>query len=301
MATVEVVDYAFTAINEQALAAAGKVGAGRYVGPGSAGKHLTPTEVKRLHAAGLSIWLNVEGAAGDASAGWSLGIAHATQGENARIALGAPAVPLYFAVDFDVTPGQWPSVRQYLRGAATVVGFRRVGVYGGINAVTWADRDACAAWFFQTYAWSGGRWFPGNHIEQYHNGVALAGGTVDLGRAKQANYGQWAPPGAPAFTRPKEADMAHFLSVPNGGQYMADPCFERIWPFDNYPLWQKVYAAAGKPPTVMVDLADVNAGMYGQMMGTYKVPRVATTPGTGPSAAEIATAVVDEEHARLAD
>jgi len=216
---IEVVDYAFTTINERALAAAGKAAAGRYVGPGSAAKHLTPTEVARLHAAGLSIWLNVEGAAGDAAAGWSLGISHAGQAENARIALGAPAVPLYFAVDFDVTPGQWPSVRQYLRGAATVVGFRRVGVYGGVNAVTWADRDACAAWFFQTYAWSGGRWFPGNHLEQYHNGVALAGGTVDLGRAKQANYGQWGPAGT---VTPLEDDMMKFVRTETGAVWLTN-------------------------------------------------------------------------------
>jgi hypothetical protein len=48
-----------------------------------------------------------------------------------------------------------------------------------------------AAWFWQTYAWSAGVWAPGNHIEQYQNGVALAGATLDLDRALTADYGQW--------------------------------------------------------------------------------------------------------------
>jgi len=290
----EVVDYAFTTVNERALAAAGKVAAGRYVGPGSAAKHLTRDEVARLHAAGLSIWLNVEGAAGDAAAGWSLGISHAGQAENARIALGAPAVPLYFAVDFDVSPGQWPSVRQYLRGAATVVGFRRVGVYGGVNAVTWADRDACAAWFFQTYAWSGGRWFPGNHLEQYHNGVALAGGTVDLGRAKQANYGQWAPAGTPT---PAEDDMLKFVRVSDGSTPGA------VWLTNGVSRYHipdpGAYAIAlktwGQTTSDVVSIREAELPAYGADIS-------ATGPGgSGPSTGQIADAVVDEMHNRLAN
>jgi hypothetical protein len=139
-------------------------------------------------------------------------------------------------------------------------------------------------------------------VWQYTDKQVLNGVPCDFNRY-QGTQAQLAAlfAGTPPPPSKTEVDMAHFLSVPNGGQYMADPCFERIWPFDNYPLWQKVYAAAGKPPTVMVDLADVNAGMYGQLMGVYKVPRVAPAAGTGPSAAEIADAVVDEEHARLAE
>ena len=289
----EVVDYAFTTVNERALAAAGKTGAGRYVGPGSAGKHLTAAEVIRLHAAGLSIWLNVEGAAGDATAGWSLGIAHARQAEAARTALGAPPVPLYFAVDFDVTAGQWPSVKAYLGGAATVVGVARVGIYGGYNAVVWAARDKVAAWFFQTYAWSGGRWFAGNHLEQYHNGVSLAGGTVDLGRAVQANYGQWAPAGAPPSLARREVDMPGLFQIKgNDTLYLSDGFRRKTLTLQ---MWTDFKETWGNVPIAScATQADLDA---------IAGPDWATLAAgvAGPTAAQIATAVVDEEHARLAD
>jgi hypothetical protein len=55
----------------------------------------------------------------------------------------------------------------------------------------WAKRDRVARWFWQTLAWSGGRWAGHNHLEQYRTGVSLAGGTVDLCRSKTADYGQW--------------------------------------------------------------------------------------------------------------
>lgn len=270
--SVEVVDYAFTAINEQALARGGKHGAGRYVGPGSAGKHLSATEVIRIHAAGLGIWLNVEGMSGDAAKGRRLGIIHAQQAEDARKALGCPPVPLYFAVDFDVTAGQWPNVKSYLGGAASVIGPARVGVYGGINAVTWAARDRAAAWYFQTYAWSGGRWFAGNHLEQYHNGVPLAGGTVDLCRALQANYGQWAPPG----TTPPEDDMTPEQAI------------------DFEALIYRVEALTYDRPTVVggpkvgetnalhAHLAEIDAQLVALKAAAY----------AGPSAADIAKAII---------
>jgi hypothetical protein len=35
------------------------------------------------------------------------------------------------------------------------------------------------------------RWHPRAHLQQYRNGVALAGGTVDLDRAATVDYGQW--------------------------------------------------------------------------------------------------------------
>lgn len=187
----EGVDYAFSSPSATSLAAAGKAFAMRYVGPGSATKHLTAAERDRLWAAGLAIVLLAEGAEGDALGGSNVGAAHARSAQQAAAALGAPNLPVYFAVDFDVTTGQWSAVANYLRGAASVIGAARVGIYGSVRAIQWAARDKVAAWFFQTYAWSAGQWYAGNHVEQYRNNQSLAGGTVDLCRAKVANYGQW--------------------------------------------------------------------------------------------------------------
>jgi hypothetical protein len=192
----EGVDYSFQVPSAAGLAAAGKHFAGRYVGPGF-GKHLTVPERDALFAAGLDIFLNVEQWEGSAAGGYGVGQYHASLARDHAAQLGAPDhTALYFAIDFDVSSKGWPAVREYLRGAASVVGIERVGVYGGINAVTWAARDGVASWFFQTYAWSDWQWFGGNHVEQYRNHVELAGGNVDLCRAPVGNFGQWRADGA---------------------------------------------------------------------------------------------------------
>jgi glycoside hydrolase-like protein len=186
------VDYAFSRPNIAQLAAAGKRFACRYGGPGSLSKQLSPGEAQALAAAGIAIVANAEGAAEGLLGGWSTGVSWAQDAEAHFAACGMPASrPIYFSVDFDVQSGQWAAVASALRGAASVVGASRVGVYGGRRAIEWARRDGAAAWFWQTYAWSGGVWVPGNHIEQYQNGVSLAGATLDLDRALTDDFGQW--------------------------------------------------------------------------------------------------------------
>ncbi len=196
MAT-EGVDYAFSSPSPLGLAAAGKRFAMRYVGPGSDPKHLHASERDALWQAGLSIVLLAEGQSGDANKGYDMGVTHARSADTAAKALGAPAhIPIYFAVDFDVTSSQWPAVANYLRGCASVIGLARVGVYASVWGLKWASLGQTATWFFQAFApaWSGGSnaapW-PYAHVVQYHNNVTLAGGTVDLCRAQVDVIGQW--------------------------------------------------------------------------------------------------------------
>lgn len=191
---IEGIDYAFPprpAIAE--LVRLGKQFACRYGGPGTLDKQLDPQEARDLSAAGIAIVANAEGAANGLAGGWPAGVSWATKAEARFAECGMPPDrPIYFSVDFDVVAEAWPNVRDALRGAASVLGdVDRVGVYGGRAAVEWARRDGVASWFWQTYAWSGGRWAPGNHIEQYRNGVDIAGADCDLNRALQSDYGQW--------------------------------------------------------------------------------------------------------------
>lgn len=189
---MEGVDFAFSNPSPAGLAAAGKRFAMRYVGPGTSPKHLTVAEADALKRAGLSLVTLVEGATGDPKGGFSVGVSHARSAVAMLKARGFPTNrPMYFAIDYDVSSSAWPAAREYLRGAASIIGAGLVGIYGEHDAMAWAARDGVAAWFFQTYAWSGGRWFAGNHVEQYHNGVSLAGGTVDLCRSKKVDFGQW--------------------------------------------------------------------------------------------------------------
>jgi hypothetical protein len=81
----------------------------------------------------------------------------------------------------------------------------------------WAARDGVAAWFFQTYAWSGGLWYGGNHVEQYKNGVIVAGGEVDLCRSVKAEFGQWRAHGGGG-----EFDMATLIMGEDGQPWAAN-------------------------------------------------------------------------------
>ena len=189
---IEGVDYSDGRPSPAGLVNVGKHFAGRYVGAGFGPKMLLKSEAVELSDAGLMIVSLVEGASDGALGGYGAGVQHATQARQWHANQGFPwPVPCYFAVDFDVTAEQWPTVASYLEGAASVIGLPFVGIYGGIRAMEWAQRDDVASWFFQTYAWSGGLWAPGVHIEQYQNDVYIVGGTVDLDRAPTVEYGGW--------------------------------------------------------------------------------------------------------------
>ena len=176
----EGVDYSFARPDPAALYAAGKRFAGRYVGPGW-GKLLDADESAALHAAGLDIFLNAEGVANGAAGGYAVGVSHARMARAQARSLGAPdTTAIYYAVDFDVSSKGWAAVRQYLQGACDTDGVAQVGIYGGLNAVTWAHRDGVASWFFQTYAWSYGLWFEGNHAEYIEDLRRRKGDDADM-------------------------------------------------------------------------------------------------------------------------
>lgn len=220
--TREGVDYAFARPSLPGLFGAGKAFIARYGGPGSLGKQLTRTEAQAAKTAGLYVVALAEGAAADPLNGRITGRNHATSANAHFAGVGMPAFrPIYFAVDSNVTVDQWPRVVDYFRGVVDVLPLSRIGIYGGYNQIRWAQRDRLASWWFQTYAWSFGRWAGGNHLEQYRNGVTLVGGLVDLVRALVSDYGQWVPGG----------------SAPNntGGQSMTSPA----------DLWGYEFSSAG--------------------------------------------------------
>lgn len=190
--TAEGVDYAWDRPSVAGLVAAGKRFVVRYGGPGSYGKQLDAAECQALLAAGLSIVANAEGTANGLLGGRTAGMAWARSAEEHFRALGMPADrPIYLSVDFDADGSDWPAIDAALRGAAEVIGAGRVGVYGGFDTIAHCAAAGTARWFWQTYAWSAGRWHDRAHLRQYDNHVPLAGGTVDLCKAMVDDYGQW--------------------------------------------------------------------------------------------------------------
>ena len=192
MAFAEGVDYSFDRPSLSALKSAGKAFCMRYHGAGTSNKWITKTEAAAIHAMGLAVVALCEGAEGDALNGYAQGQAHARAADAGWFSVGLPNDrPIYFAVDFDMQVSQRPAVAAYLNGCASVIGANRVGVYGGIKCVDWAYQNRLAAWFFQTYAWSGGAWAAHTHVQQYSNNHIIGGGAVDYDRAMVADYGQW--------------------------------------------------------------------------------------------------------------
>lgn len=304
---MEGVDYAFSNPSPAGLAAAGKRFAMRYVGPGTSPKHLTVAEADALKRAGLSLVTLVEGATGDPKGGFPVGVSHARSALAMLKARGFPTDrPMYFAIDYDVSATAWPAAREYLRGAGSVIGPGLVGIYGEYDAMVWAARDGVAAWFFQTYAWSGGRWYSGNHVEQYHNGASVAGGIVDLCRSRKADFGQWGQGGiAPPQTGGH--DMVIY-QLPNG--WVGCSTGTTRYGYATEADLKEAMAAFGI--TTLRKITDAQLGAYGIDVRTIDGDQLTLTDeqvkalglviiDAVPSAAEVADAVVDEEANRLKD
>lgn len=219
---IEGVDYAFPPHpNIGQLAAAGIRFACRYGGPGTAPKHLTLSEAQALNAAGIAVVANAEGSANGLINGFAAGASWASDAEAHFRACGMPpGRPIYFSVDFDTTSGDWDELDSAMDGAASVIGRERVGVYGEYSIIEHFAANQKARWYWQTYAWSLGRWSSHNHIEQYHNGVDLAGADVDLNRAMRSDYGQWTVGGTDVDRSDVVDIWQHYLAP--GGYNMQD-------------------------------------------------------------------------------
>ena len=206
MSTINGVDYSWARPGGAAIKAAGFDFAVRYIDyPGANGKGLTPDEMADLHGNGVAVCLVFESTAERALGGFTAGRVDAEMMRGALTVLGWPNDrPVYFAVDFDAWPSHQHAIDKYLRGAASILGAERIGVYGGYWVIKRCDENGSAAWFWQTYAWSGGDVHPRNHIYQYRNGQTLNGGEVDYNYAYGSDYGQWLP----ATAKPEPAPVS---------------------------------------------------------------------------------------------
>lgn len=189
---MEGVDFAFNHPSVAGLVQAGKQFAVRYVGTPTSGKSLSDVEVHNLTSAGIDVVATYE-----TTAGYMLNADGARAADKARAharMCGMPdGRPIYFALDVDpggLSSAEWAMVERFLDGAASVIGRNAVGVYGGFAAI---ERlvPGKARWGWQTYGWSHNRWSSKAKLIQYRNGVALAGGTVDLCASKTTDFGQW--------------------------------------------------------------------------------------------------------------
>jgi hypothetical protein len=206
----EGLDYAFGRPSSSALRSAGVKFVCRYLSH-SPSKNLTAAEAKSLSDAGIWIVVVWETEARRALAGRAAGVVDAMDALAQAQACGMPTGrPVYFVVDWDATNSQQAAINAYLDGAASVLGRDRVGIYGGYGPVKRALDAGKAAWAWQTYAWSGGKWDSRAQIQQYSNDHTLDGVGCDYDRATKDDYGQWRTGATPDI---QEDDMAQVSSL----------------------------------------------------------------------------------------
>lgn len=147
------------------------------------GKGVTRSEIDALHSVGLDVGFVWEQGAGDAKYGYERGLAHGNAAKGYARSLGVPSgIVIYFAVDWDVTPGEQAIVNAYLMGARD--GLTGSGYSAGIYAGYWPLMRALDArvvkYGWQTYAWSGGNRDSRRTVYQFKNGVMVDSGDCDL-------------------------------------------------------------------------------------------------------------------------
>jgi hypothetical protein len=158
------------------------------------GKGLTQAYVDQALALGFGIVPLYETTAQAALGGKAAGITAATTATRIAARLGCPAaVPIVYALDADYTAAQMAGpVSAYITGLHAVAGLD--GEYGGYRQLSYlVAHKIDVGRLFQTYAWSNGAWLSAGQapIEQYRNGVTLAGATVDLCRIDLTTLTIW--------------------------------------------------------------------------------------------------------------
>ena len=152
------------------------------------GKGLTRAEIQDYQNNGQKIALVYEEDGRELLGGHAAGVAVAHRARALADSLGIPAgAPIHFAVDFDPSPDQIPTLVAAIDGAAETLGYNSVGGYGGLSFIE-AIRGHCK-YGWQTYAWSHGQVSSNATLYQYLNGQTLNGGSVDFCRNLAEDFG----------------------------------------------------------------------------------------------------------------
>lgn len=197
MTRPDAVDYSFgRPTSPQALRAQGINLVMRYLSPPPNGKNLSRTEAQGLLSAGLGILLGWETTANRALSSRPAGLWDGKDAADLAESLGAPhGLTIYYAVDFDTNPSQYPTIAEYFRGVGTDKRYR-VGIYGEADVIEAMHKLGVVTSEWQTYAWSRGRLSPEADFYQYLNGQTVAGVTVDFDRIIHPEaLGAWWPGG----------------------------------------------------------------------------------------------------------
>jgi Domain of unknown function (DUF1906) len=179
----------------------------RYLSGGGS-KDIDSTELADYKAAGIPVIFVWETTGTDmVSEAAGVNDAKAAQAELGKLAAALrdtsiASAPVFFAAD----EASEPDMPDYVRGAASVLGKSRTGIYGGYSSVHAAFDGGLVSYGWQTYAWSSGEWENRALLRQVQNNVKLGPATVDIDEAAYwssskvlglgDDFGQWPRPSA---------------------------------------------------------------------------------------------------------
>ncbi len=189
------IDYSWQKPDASTIASAGFQFVMRYLDyPGANGKQITRAELDSLRANGLAVGVVYESTENRALDGFAAGASDASIAFNSSHAIGWPDTrPIFFAVDFDAQPAQYPLIASYFAGVKSILGtIARIGIYGGYDVLEWAHDNEIAGYFWQALGWHHNKGvYPNASIHQFQNGVFLDGKAVDYNVALNPDYGVW--------------------------------------------------------------------------------------------------------------
>lgn len=233
---IQVLDFSASTPSAKAVKASGYGGAVRYISPARQSwmqaKPATKAQTDQYRAESLSqafVWQYGGSESPDTLRGFKGGVEDAKAANDNLIKAGCAGYPVFFAVDFNATLAQWNStIVEYFKGAASVLGVSRVGIYGHSRIIAWAVEDGAIgragskylAW--QTKAWSNGERAPEAVLYQGTvNVTGPEGIQVDVNDVLNDYWGQ----GPVSSTPTPKKEVSSKMAITPKPEWRGDPTF----------------------------------------------------------------------------
>jgi hypothetical protein len=243
--------------------------------PSQGWKMRTPAEWKAYLDAGFKIVANWE-SDGLPGNGFNDGVSAAKTAQAYLNDRNCPDAVIYFtAADKDPAALNLNTVADYIRGAVSVLGWGRVGAYGGYGAIKFlADLNLCK-YFWQTYAWSNGQWDPRAQLHQWKNTQ-----TLDFDEAWSLDFGQYpravasapAPAPTPVKAAPvSESDQVNDLHIQLCQQW-DNPTGGLVAPGHGWPV--EMIASTHKQVCALTNAVQTMGQTYAAILASYQAIQV---------------------------
>lgn len=158
----------------------------------SEGKNLSSNELADLRSQGLKVVVVWETTIERPLSGFEGGAQDAKDAVESLSYLGISNVVVYFACDDDFSIHNYDLIQNYFKGAASVIGKAKTGVYGGFDIVKMLFDQGLVTYGWQTYSWSHGRWDSRAQLRQTNiYGPKIDGVECDTDQSMQDDFGQF--------------------------------------------------------------------------------------------------------------